>query len=191
MGRGKVNLKRIANPVSRQVTFSKRKAGLLKKTCELSVLCDAEIALFIFSPTGKLYEFGSPSMNKILGRYQRCCTSQEYYPKTADMEVLRSELEHLENSIGGLEKRQKHMIGEDLDSLSFKELQCLERKMEKGRKRIHSKKEKILGEHILMRKKLGGQHNVEAPVKIIDTVNTDPLESDGVNLSANLNLSLS
>ncbi|KAF4358344.1 hypothetical protein F8388_014614 [Cannabis sativa] len=43
MGRGKVELKRIENPTSRQVTFSKRRNGLLKKAFELSLLCDAEL----------------------------------------------------------------------------------------------------------------------------------------------------
>lgn len=59
MARGKVQLKRIENPVHRQVTFCKRRAGLLKKAKELSVLCDAEIGLFIFSAHGKLYELAT------------------------------------------------------------------------------------------------------------------------------------
>ena len=59
MGRGKVELKRIENPTSRQVTFSKRRNGLLKKAFELSILCDAEVALVIFSPSGKGYQFAS------------------------------------------------------------------------------------------------------------------------------------
>ena len=59
MGRGRVELKRIENKINRQVTFSKRRNGLLKKAYELSVLCDAEVALIIFSTRGKLYEFGS------------------------------------------------------------------------------------------------------------------------------------
>lgn len=59
MGRGRVELKRIENKINRQVTFSKRRNGLLKKAYELSVLCDAEVALIIFSSRGKLYEFGS------------------------------------------------------------------------------------------------------------------------------------
>ena len=61
MGRGKVVLKRIENKINRQVTFSKRRNGLLKKAYELSVLCDAEVALIIFSNRGKLYEFCSGS----------------------------------------------------------------------------------------------------------------------------------
>lgn len=59
MGRGRVEMKRIENKINRQVTFSKRRNGLLKKAYELSVLCDAEVALIIFSSRGKLYEFGS------------------------------------------------------------------------------------------------------------------------------------
>lgn len=59
MGRGKIEIKKIENINSRQVTFSKRRAGLLKKAKELSVLCDAEVGVIIFSSTGKLYEFSS------------------------------------------------------------------------------------------------------------------------------------
>lgn len=59
MVRGKTQMRRIENTTSRQVTFSKRRNGLLKKAFELSVLCDVEVALIVFSPTGKLYEFSN------------------------------------------------------------------------------------------------------------------------------------
>jgi hypothetical protein len=59
MARGKVQLRRIENHVHRQVTFCKRRAGLLKKAKELSVLCDAEIGVVIFSAHGKLYELAT------------------------------------------------------------------------------------------------------------------------------------
>lgn len=59
MGRGKIEIKKIENTTSRQVTFSKRRGGLLKKAHELAVLCDAEVALVIFSSTGKLFEYAS------------------------------------------------------------------------------------------------------------------------------------
>ncbi|CDY33113.1 BnaC09g22090D [Brassica napus] len=72
MGRGKVELKRIENKINRQVTFAKRRNGLLKKAYELSVLCDAEIALLIFSNRGKLYEFcSSPSLEGVDPNFQR------------------------------------------------------------------------------------------------------------------------
>ncbi|XP_035550066.1 truncated transcription factor CAULIFLOWER A-like [Juglans regia] len=71
MGRGKVQMKRIEDKTSRQVTFSKRKGGLMKKARELAVLCDVEVALMIFSDRGRLYEFSSAeSIGKILERYR-------------------------------------------------------------------------------------------------------------------------
>ena len=59
MGRGRVEMKLIENKINRQVTFSKGRNGLMKNAYELSVLCDAEVALIVFSSRGKLYEFGS------------------------------------------------------------------------------------------------------------------------------------
>ncbi|KAM0915742.1 hypothetical protein ACQ4PT_010625 [Festuca glaucescens] len=66
MGRGKVVLQRIENKISRQVTFAKRRNGLLKKAYELSILCDAEVALVLFSHAGRLYQFSSSSNLPIL-----------------------------------------------------------------------------------------------------------------------------
>ena len=57
-----IPIRRIENNISRQTTFSKRRNGLMKKAHELSVLCDAEIALIVFSSagsSGKLFEFAS------------------------------------------------------------------------------------------------------------------------------------
>ncbi|RWV85133.1 hypothetical protein GW17_00053099 [Ensete ventricosum] len=59
MVRGKIVIRRIDNSTSRQVTFSKRRNGLMKKAKELAILCDAEVGLVIFSSTGRLYDFAS------------------------------------------------------------------------------------------------------------------------------------
>ncbi|WRX14674.1 Transcription factor [Theobroma cacao] len=59
MTRQKIQIKKIDNTAARQVTFSKRRRGLFKKAHELSTLCDAEIALVVFSATGKLFEYSS------------------------------------------------------------------------------------------------------------------------------------
>uniref|UniRef100_A0A0C9S7C4 TSA: Wollemia nobilis Ref_Wollemi_Transcript_9072_1154 transcribed RNA sequence n=1 Tax=Wollemia nobilis TaxID=56998 RepID=A0A0C9S7C4_9CONI len=158
-GRGQVNMRRIVNPIRRQVTFSKRKAGLLKKACELSVLCDVEIALFIFSPTGKLYEFGSPSVRRTLGRYQKFSDSMEEC--SHKFQNTEAEVENMEKNMTDLERRKRHMIGEDLESLNLKELQCLEQQMELGFKRIHSTK--------LTKEK----YVEEAPIRIVERVAQD------------------
>ncbi|KAF7135824.1 hypothetical protein RHSIM_Rhsim08G0042000 [Rhododendron simsii] len=71
MGRRKLELKTIEDKSSRQVTFSKRRSGLMKKARELSVLCDVEIAVFVFSGGGKLYEFCTgDSLRRIFECYQ-------------------------------------------------------------------------------------------------------------------------
>ncbi|KAJ0010994.1 hypothetical protein Pint_33488 [Pistacia integerrima] len=67
MGRGKIVIRRIDNSTSRQVTFSKRRNGLLKKARELSILCDAEVGLIIFSSTSKLYEYSSTRIQVSVG----------------------------------------------------------------------------------------------------------------------------
>ncbi|PIN10775.1 hypothetical protein CDL12_16627 [Handroanthus impetiginosus] len=59
MGRRKLEIKRIEDKSARQVTFTKRRNGLLKKAKELSVLCDVDVAAIIFSSRGKLYHFCS------------------------------------------------------------------------------------------------------------------------------------
>jgi hypothetical protein len=59
MTRKKIQIKKIDNTTARQVTFSKRRRGLFKKALELSTLCDAEIALIVFSSTGKLFDYAS------------------------------------------------------------------------------------------------------------------------------------
>ncbi|KAJ1698812.1 hypothetical protein LUZ63_007324 [Rhynchospora breviuscula] len=65
MGRGKIVIRRIDNTTSRQVTFSKRRSGLVKKAKELSVLCDSEVGLIVFSCTGRLYEFSSSKCHEV------------------------------------------------------------------------------------------------------------------------------
>lgn len=59
MAREKIKIRKIDNITARQVTFSKRRRGLFKKAEELSVLCDAEVGVIIFSATGKLFESSS------------------------------------------------------------------------------------------------------------------------------------
>jgi len=59
MGRVKLEIKKIENPTNRQVTYSKRRNGLIKKAYELSVLCDIDLALIVFSPSGKLTQYSN------------------------------------------------------------------------------------------------------------------------------------
>ncbi len=69
MGRKKIQISKINDERNRQVTFTKRKFGLMKKAYELSVLCDCEIALIIFNSSNKLFQYASTDMDKILLKY--------------------------------------------------------------------------------------------------------------------------
>ncbi|KAK4801026.1 hypothetical protein SAY86_021513 [Trapa natans] len=68
--REKMKMRKIDDMTARQLTFSKRRRGIFKKAEELAVLCDAEVALVIFSTTGKLFEYSSSSsMKDTIARY--------------------------------------------------------------------------------------------------------------------------
>ncbi|CAN8315034.1 unnamed protein product [Cochlearia groenlandica] len=69
IGRQKIPMVKIKKESHRQVTFSKRKAGLFKKASELCTLCGAEVAIIVFSPARKPFSFGHPSVKSVLDRY--------------------------------------------------------------------------------------------------------------------------
>uniref|UniRef100_A0ACD6A7W2 Uncharacterized protein n=1 Tax=Avena sativa TaxID=4498 RepID=A0ACD6A7W2_AVESA len=147
MGRGKVVLQRIENKISRQVTFAKRRNGLLKKAYELSILCDAEVALVLFSHAGRLYQFSSSSnMVKTLERYQRYIfASQDAVVPTRD-EIQNNYLEYMELKarVEVLQHSQRNLLGEDLAPLNTSELDQLEGQVGKSLRQIRSRKTQVL-----------------------------------------------
>ncbi|XP_062212443.1 MADS-box transcription factor 14 [Phragmites australis] len=151
MGRGKVQLKRIENKINRQVTFSKRRSGLLKKAHEISVLCDAEVALIIFSTKGKLYEYATDScMDKILEQYERYSYAEKVLI-SAESEIQGNwchEYRKLKAKVETIQKCQKHLMGEDIETLNLKELQQLEQQLESSLKHIRSRKSQLMLESI-------------------------------------------
>ncbi|XP_057474571.1 truncated transcription factor CAULIFLOWER A-like isoform X3 [Actinidia eriantha] len=151
MGRGRVQLKRIENKINRQVTFSKRRSGLLKKAREISVLCDAEVGLIIFSTKGKLFDYASDScMERILERYERYSDAQRQLI-TPDLQSQGSwtlEIAKLKARLEVLQRNQRHFMGEELDSLSLKELQTLEHQHDTALKHIRSRKNQLMHESI-------------------------------------------
>ncbi|CAN6832775.1 unnamed protein product [Brassica oleracea] len=69
MGRQRIPMVRIKKETHRQVTFSKRRAGLFKKASELCTLCGAEVGIIVYSPAKKPFSFGHPSVESVLDRY--------------------------------------------------------------------------------------------------------------------------
>ncbi|XP_062212444.1 MADS-box transcription factor 34-like [Phragmites australis] len=147
MGRGKVVMQRIENKTSRQVTFAKRRNGLLKKAYELSILCDAEVALVVFSHAGRLYQFSSASnIVKTLERYQRYiyASADAAVPSSDEMQNNYQEYVKLKTRVEVLQHSQRNLLGEDLAPLSTSELDQLESQVDKTLKQIRSRKIQVL-----------------------------------------------
>ncbi|XP_073143102.1 MADS-box protein SOC1-like [Henckelia pumila] len=146
MVRGKTQMKRIENATSRQVTFSKRRNGLLKKAFELSVLCDAEVALIIFSPRGKLYEFASTSsMQESIARYRMHTEDAQAKIPVDEQNVqqLKHEASAMMKKIEVLEASKRKLLGENLGTCTIEELQQLERQLEHSVTNIRTKKMQV------------------------------------------------
>ncbi|KAI9112997.1 hypothetical protein K1719_015929 [Acacia pycnantha] len=157
MVRGKTQMKRIENATSRQVTFSKRRNGLLKKAFELSVLCDAEVALIIFSPRGKLYEFASSSMRPTIERYRNHNRDAQTATRFVEqnMQHLKQETETVMKKIEQLEISKRKLLGEDSGSCSVKELEEIEQQLESSARKVRERKSQVYNEQMEQLKEKG------------------------------------
>ncbi|KAJ4825347.1 hypothetical protein Tsubulata_002696 [Turnera subulata] len=149
MAREKIQIKKIDNATARQVTFSKRRRGLFKKAEELSVLCDADVAVIIFSSTGKLFEYSSSSMKAILERHNLHSKNLHKLeqPSLELQLVENSDYTRLSKEVAEKSQQLRQMRGEELQGLSIEQLQQLEKSLETGLGRVIEKKgEKIMKE---------------------------------------------
>ncbi|CAN6173171.1 unnamed protein product [Urochloa humidicola] len=148
MGRGKVEMKKIENRVSRQVTFSKRRRGLLKKAHELAVLCDVDVGVVVFSERGKVSQYPEPpaSLTDLIRRYEAVnntqilqgthCTDHQQ-EMIAEIGRLRREYEQLEASL-------MKYTGEDPSSVaSVDELDALEQQLESALSKVRARKDEL------------------------------------------------
>ncbi|MED6204702.1 hypothetical protein PIB30_011383 [Stylosanthes scabra] len=149
MVRGKIEMKRIENECNRKATFAKRTSGLLKKAHELSVLCDAQVGVIIFSQNGNLFEFESTSshISNILERYHEY--TGEFPPNKFGedyIQQLKFDSATLEEKIEILELSRRKMLGHCLSSCSFDELQQVENKLHASLQCIRVRKTQLFKE---------------------------------------------
>ncbi|XP_043719375.1 agamous-like MADS-box protein MADS9 isoform X3 [Telopea speciosissima] len=142
MGRGKIEIKRIENSTNRQVTYSKRKNGIMKKAKELTVLCDAKVSLILFSSSGKMSEYRSPSvsMSEILDKYHKYSGKKLWDPKH---ELLSNELDRIKKENDNMHIELRHLKGEDVNTLHHKELATIEEALENGLTNVRAKEMEI------------------------------------------------
>ncbi|KAG2661735.1 hypothetical protein PVAP13_1KG109600 [Panicum virgatum] len=149
MARERREIKRIESAAARQVTFSKRRRGLFKKAEELSVLCDADVALIVFSSTGKLSQFASSSMNEIIDKYNTHSKNLgKAEPPSLDLNLEHSKYASLNEQLAEASLRLRQMRGEELEGLSVEELQQLEKNLEAGLHRVLQTKDQQFLEQI-------------------------------------------
>ncbi|XP_053557456.1 myocyte-specific enhancer factor 2C isoform X2 [Bombina bombina] len=132
MGRKKIQITRIMDERNRQVTFTKRKFGLMKKAYELSVLCDCEIALIIFNSTNKLFQYASTDMDKVLLKYTEYNEPHESRTNSDIVETLRkkglngcdSPDPDADDSVGHSPEFEDRKINEDIDLMISRQRLC-------------------------------------------------------------------
>ncbi|XP_064934597.1 MADS-box transcription factor 51-like [Musa acuminata AAA Group] len=90
--RGRAELRRVEDRTSRPVCFSKRRSGLFKKAYELSVLCDAVVALRVLQRFQfpyvelQMYHLLQSSLEKTVDHYQKFMKAEKYFDKHNEKE---------------------------------------------------------------------------------------------------------
>ncbi|KAL6624534.1 hypothetical protein ACP70R_031855 [Stipagrostis hirtigluma subsp. patula] len=166
MGRGKIEIKRIENTTNRQVTFCKRRSGLLKKAYELSVLCDAEVALIVFSSRGRLYEYSNNSVKATIERYKKATSDTSSAATVAEINAqhYKQESAKLRQQITNLQNSNRTLVGDSITTMSHRDLKQLEARLDKGLGKIRARKNELLSAEIeyMQRKEMELQNdNVE------------------------------
>ncbi|CAL1381069.1 unnamed protein product [Linum trigynum] len=180
MGRGKIAIRRIEDSTSRQVTFSKRRKGLMKKAKELAILCDAEVGLVVFSSTAKLYDFASTSLKSVIERYNKAKEEQQQQLSnlTSEVHFWQKDVAILRQKLHTLQENHRQLMGEQLSGLGIKDLQSLENQLETSLRGIRIKKEQVLTREIQELRRKGTlmhEDNVELYRKV-DLMGQENLE---------------
>jgi hypothetical protein len=139
----------------------KRHATLLKKAKELSILCDAEVAVIAFSGDGKLHEYSSTTVEHTLSRYKKkkvglvlpsTVESDQPEERRLEMAVAKQEdqkscdeiVDALKGQEAALRLHKRRRMGKALDELSREELCALEQEQNWALLSVMKKKEELL-----------------------------------------------
>ncbi|KAM0900363.1 hypothetical protein ACQ4PT_020722 [Festuca glaucescens] len=131
MVRGKVRMRRIEDLAHRRVTFCKRREGLLKKARELSVLCDAEVGVIIFSSQGKLHELATNgNMQSLVKRYQGDVVESQMQNRALQSQVAEPGIFLVREEMDQLQQGLRSMYGGGAGDMTLDKLHTLEKSLE-------------------------------------------------------------
>ncbi|KAG8661743.1 hypothetical protein MANES_01G034600v8 [Manihot esculenta] len=100
MGRVKLKIKKLENTYGRQATYGKRKHGIMKKAKELSILCDIDIILLMFSSTGKPSMCkGKRSIEEVIAKFAQLTPQERAKRKLESLEVLKKTFKKLDHDV--------------------------------------------------------------------------------------------
>ncbi|KAK7330347.1 hypothetical protein VNO77_24538 [Canavalia gladiata] len=101
MGRVKLKIKKLESISNRHTTYSKRKSGILKKAKELSILCDIDIVLLMFSPTGKptLLQGERSNIEEVIAKFAQLSPQERAKRKMESLEALKKTFKKLDHDV--------------------------------------------------------------------------------------------
>ncbi|TKY53180.1 Agamous MADS-box protein AGL62 [Spatholobus suberectus] len=161
-GRQKIEMKKMSNEQNLQVTFSKRRTGIFKKASELATLCGVDLAVIVFSPSHRVFSFGTPSVDSIIQRYMgrvpppllNLDLNEAHI--TMDESELHAHLAYLSNQLAFEKKRAEdldHLLkaiehqfwwAKPIESMNKAQLEKYKTVLEELKTHVNEKKEKLL-----------------------------------------------
>nr|AXR70634.1 MADS-box 12 [Momordica dioica] len=152
MGRVKLQIKRIESTTNRQVTYSKRRNGLIKKAYELSILCDIDIALIMFSPSGRASQFSGEHrcIEDVISRYINLSDQERESPTSSnsDVEELQQEVYKLRQQLQMAEQQLRKFEPDPIRFTSMEEINSCEKNLLDTLTRITQRKEHLRKNHL-------------------------------------------
>lgn len=123
-GRKKIVIRRIEQEDARFVCYSKRRQGFFSKATDLAVLTGAQVAALAFSPRGRAFSFGHPSVDSVVERFlageaagagareegaadDRLLAGEGAAGEDEKLEKLQQEFDELRTELAELKKRTK------------------------------------------------------------------------------------
>ncbi|KAH9709598.1 Agamous-like MADS-box protein AGL30 [Citrus sinensis] len=114
MGRVKLKIKKLENTNGRQATYAKRKHGIMKKANELSILCDIDIILLMFSPTGKPSLCnGKRSIEEVIAKFAQLTPQERAKRKLESLEDLTNQARLLQSQLSEMHRRLRYWTNPD------------------------------------------------------------------------------